>query len=76
MMSADTLRQGAWYGLDQAGRLLRASAVLADEGDPITGAAVAMFGREELGRSKILRDLAERVDAGSTIEARRSSFHL
>jgi AbiV family abortive infection protein len=68
MVTADTLRQGAWYALEQAGRLCDAAAVLADEGHPITGAAVAMFGREELGRSRILRELADRVDTGVTLE--------
>lgn len=67
-MTADTLRQGAWYALEQAGRLFYAAAVLADDADLITGAAVAMFGREELGRSRILRELARRVDTGVTLE--------
>jgi len=69
MVAAKTLRQGAWYALEQAGRLLHAAAVVADDGDPITGAALAMFGREELGRSKILRELANRVDQGGLLEA-------
>jgi hypothetical protein len=64
MATADTLRQGAWYVLEQAGRSFHAAAVLADDGDPITGAGLAMFGREELGRSRILRVLADRVDSG------------
>ncbi len=68
MVTAETLRQGAWYALEQAGRLLHAATVLADDGDPITGAAVAMFGREELGRSVILRKLADDVDEGATME--------
>jgi AbiV family abortive infection protein len=68
MVSAETLRQGAWYALEQAGRLLRAAAMLADNGDPITGAALAMFAREELGRSDILRTLASGVDAGGSME--------
>jgi AbiV family abortive infection protein len=69
MLAAHTLHQGAWYALEQAGRLFYAAAVLADDGDPITGAAVAMFGREELGRSRILQELANRVDAGDSVEA-------
>jgi AbiV family abortive infection protein len=69
MMTAETLRHGAWYALEQAGRLFSAAAVLADDGDPITGAAVAMLGREELGRSRILRGLADRVDAGDKLRA-------
>lgn len=67
MVTAETLRQGAWYALEQAGRLLYAATVIADDGDPITGAAVAMFGREELGRSAILRELADNVDKGTTM---------
>lgn len=67
MVTAETLRQGAWYALEQAGRLLHAAAVVADDGDPITGAALAMFGREELGRSTILQDLADKVAAGTSL---------
>jgi hypothetical protein len=54
MVSAEILRQGAWYALEQAGRLLHAAAVLADDGQPITGAAVAMFGREELDQGGVI----------------------
>ncbi len=69
MVTADTLRHGAWYALEQAGRLFCAAVVLANDGDRVTGAAVAMFGREELGRSQILRHLADRVDEGGRFEA-------
>ena len=67
MVTAETLRQGAWYALEQAGRLLHAATAVADDGDPITGAALGMFGREELGRSKILQDLADKVAAGTSL---------
>ena len=50
--------------------MLHAAVVLADTGDAITGAAVATFGREELGRCGILRDLAEQVHAGRELTAK------
>ena len=69
MVTADTLRQGAWYALEQSGRLFNAATVLANHGDAITGAALAMFGCEELGRSRILRKLADDVDTGVNLES-------
>lgn len=68
-VDANTLRQGAWYALEQAGRLLVASATVADSGDRVTAVVLAMFGREEIGRSKLLRDLAARVDSGQGLHA-------
>src|SRR5208283_3188601 len=70
MVTAETLLQGAWYALEQAGRLLQSATVVADNGDPITGAALAMFAREELGRSSILQTLADSVKAGKALDAR------
>jgi AbiV family abortive infection protein len=70
MVTAETLLQGAWYALEQAGRLLQSAAVVADNCDPITGAVLAMFAREELGRSNILRTLAARMKAGELLDAR------
>ena len=64
MVSEQTLLQGSWYALEQAGRLLRSAVALFESGDPSTAVAVAMFGREELGRSRILRVLAQQVKAG------------
>ena len=69
-VSAEQLRQGAWCALRQAGRLLHSATVVADDGDPITGSGLAMFGREELGRSRILRNLADKVDAGESLETK------
>ncbi|HWO01246.1 MAG TPA: AbiV family abortive infection protein [Blastocatellia bacterium] len=67
-VTAETLLQGAWYAMEQAGRLLEGAAVVADNGDAITGAVLAMFAREELGRSNILRTLADRVKAGEAFD--------
>jgi AbiV family abortive infection protein len=67
MISEDTLLQGSWYALEQAGRLLRSAVILFDGGDPSTALVLAMFGREELGRSQILRDHAAKVRAGEKL---------
>jgi AbiV family abortive infection protein len=66
-VSAVTLVRGAWYALEQAGRLLNSAAVLIDAGDPATALGVAMFGREEMGRYKILRKLASDVESGRVV---------
>jgi AbiV family abortive infection protein len=73
MISEDTLLRGSWYSLEQAGRLLRSSVSLFDGGDPSTAVVLAMFGREELGRSQILRDLAAKVKAGEKLTAKQIS---
>ena len=67
LVDAITLRQGAWYALEQAGRLLAAAVIIAGSGDRVTAVVLAMFGREEIGRSKILQVLATQVDAGASL---------
>lgn len=64
MVSAETLFKGSWYALEQSGRLLRSAVLIYDHGDNSTAVALSMFGREELGRSRILRKLAKRVIDG------------
>jgi AbiV family abortive infection protein len=71
MISEDTLLEGCWYSLEQAGRLLRSAVTLFDGGDVSAAVALAMFGREELGRSRILRDLAARVKTGENFTAKQ-----
>jgi AbiV family abortive infection protein len=66
-MTPRSLRQGAWYALEQAGRLLESSTVLFEMGDSSSAVGLAMLGREEIGRSRILRRLAEDVQNGITI---------
>jgi AbiV family abortive infection protein len=66
-MTGLELRQGAWYALEQAGRLLESATLVFNNGDSATGLGLAMFAAEELGRSRILRDLADRADAGEKI---------
>lgn len=66
MVSEATLLEGSWYALEQAGRLLHAAVGVYDRGDSGTALALAMFGREEAGRSRILRTLAHEVATGTT----------
>ena len=63
-----TLLEGSWWALEQAGRLLRSATVLFKSGDCSTALAVAMFGREELGRSRLLRDCAREVREGNLLQ--------
>ncbi|TLY39160.1 MAG: AbiV family abortive infection protein, partial [Nitrospirae bacterium] len=73
MISEETLLRGSWYSLEQAGRLLRSAVTLFDGGDPSTAVVLAMFGREGLGRSQILRQLAAKVKAGEKLTAKQIS---
>jgi AbiV family abortive infection protein len=66
MVSDTVLLEGSWYALEQAGRLLRAAVGVYDRGDPGTALALALFGREEVGRSRILRTLADEVVGGAS----------
>jgi AbiV family abortive infection protein len=63
-VSAEILLQGSWYALEQSGILLTSAALVYDHGDKSTAVVLSMFGREELGRSIILRKLAKRVTEG------------
>jgi AbiV family abortive infection protein len=58
------LLEGSWWALKQAGRLLESATMLFESGDFSTALAVAMFGREELGQSRLLRDCAWEVREG------------
>jgi AbiV family abortive infection protein len=75
-----TLLEGAWFALEQAGRLLGSATILFESGDCSTALAVAMFGREELGRSRLLRDCAREVCNGKLLTPdkikRRCSDHV
>jgi AbiV family abortive infection protein len=66
IVSEQTLYKGSWHAMAQAGRLLRSAALLYNNGDSSSGVALAMFGREELGRSRLLRDCAWKTHAGRT----------
>jgi|SRR5437899_2784964 len=55
-VAASDLLKGAWYSLEQCGRLLKSAVVLYGEKDYSTAVGLAMFAREELGKHRILRD--------------------
>jgi hypothetical protein len=63
-ISEQTLLEGSWHAVVQAGRLLHSAVLLFDNGDASSAFVLAMFGREELGRSRLLRVCAGEVNAG------------
>lgn len=79
-VTEQVLLEGAWYALAQAGRLLNSATTLYVANDWSTALAVAMFGREEVGRSRLLRDCAREVREGRTLTAhdvrKRSDDHV
>ncbi len=68
-VSEQTLLVGSWYALEQAGRLLHSAKILFESGDFSTAVAVAMLGREGLGRSRLLRDCSRDVREGKLLHA-------
>lgn len=71
MVTTNTLVQGVWFAMEQAGRLLRSAVCLYDARDFGSAVALAMFAHEELGRSRILLDLAVDGNRGSAIDAKQ-----
>ena len=65
-VSVEVLCKGSWFALEQCGRLLRSAVQVFDSGDRATGVVLAMFAQEELGRSRILREMAKRTAGGET----------
>jgi AbiV family abortive infection protein len=63
-ISEQTLLEGSWHAVVQAGRLLHSAVLLFDNGDASSALVLARFGREELGRSRLLRVCAGEVSAG------------
>ena len=66
MVSEQTLLEGSWLALAQAGRLLHSAAKLLAAGEPSSAVALSMFGREEMGRSRLLRVLSGEVNGGKS----------
>ena len=64
-VSDDVLLRGMWYAIQQAGYLFDHAVILFDAGVYSSAVALALFGREELGRYAILRDLWKKASAGS-----------
>lgn len=61
----DVLLRGAWYAIQQAGYLFEHAVMLFDTGVYSSAMALALLGREELGRYAILCDLWRASSAGS-----------
>src|SRR6266567_6412614 len=55
-VAAPVLLRGAWYSLEQCGRLLSDAIVLYREKSYSSAVALAMIGREELGKYRMLLD--------------------
>jgi AbiV family abortive infection protein len=70
MVSEQTLLEGSWLALAQAGRLLHGAAKLLAAGEPSSAVVLSMFGREELGRSRQLRDLSGDVHGGKSFSVK------
>jgi AbiV family abortive infection protein len=64
-VSNDALVKGAWYAIQQAGYLFEHAVILFDAGVHSSAVALALLGREELGRYAILCDLWRKGSAGS-----------
>jgi AbiV family abortive infection protein len=67
LITAPYLEQGTALALEQAGFLLSDAAALHKLGSYATALAVVQFGREELGRCRILRGLRDEVVRGMTV---------
>jgi AbiV family abortive infection protein len=68
MVTENTLIEGVWFAMEQAGRLLGSAVFLYGTNDFGSAIALGMFAHEELGRSRILLDMADEVHRGATID--------
>jgi AbiV family abortive infection protein len=66
-LTEQVLLEGSWLALEQAGTLIRDAVRMHDAGSHATAAMLALFGREELGRSRILRKCSAEVHAGASL---------
>jgi len=64
-VTRSALLEGAWFALEQCGRLLKDAGTLYSVGSYSSAVALAMFAREELGRHGILIEMWKRAAAGS-----------
>jgi AbiV family abortive infection protein len=68
MVNKQFLLEGAVYALQHCGTLLRDAVALCDQGSYPSAVVLALFGREELGKCRILMNAFEKVEAGETVE--------
>ncbi len=66
-LTADCLLQGAYYALEQAGYLLQDARVLYGRGRYASSFALAVLGREEIGRARIYQRKRRAVLTGNTV---------
>ena len=66
-VSADVLLRGAWYAIEQCGLLLRDAVALHRAKAYPSAVALALLGREELGRYKILLDFWKTAAKGAIL---------
>jgi len=64
-VSPQFLLEGTWYALEQAGHLLHGAVLLYNSGQYSSTVVLAALGREELGKSVILRDFRKKLVGGS-----------
>jgi AbiV family abortive infection protein len=68
MVTERFLLEGALYALENSGALLRDAVALYERGSYASAIVMAMFGREELGKYRMLRDAFEKAAAGEPVE--------
>ena len=61
------LLEGLYYALVQCGKLLNSAVIIYKAGDHATAVGLALLAREELGRSRYLRDQRKEVVNGKTV---------
>ncbi len=72
VVSAQFLLEGTYYALEQCGVLLRSASILYDERQLASSVVLTAFGREELGRSRILLNfLVDVLIKGKTVSLDR-----
>lgn len=68
LVTEQTLIEGVWFAVEQSGRLLQSAVLLCNTGDYSSGLVMAMFSREELGRSRLLMEIATEVRSGANVK--------
>jgi AbiV family abortive infection protein len=68
MVTEQFFLEGAAYALEHCGCLLRDAVALYERGSYASAVVLTMFGREELGKYRMLREAFETVAGGGTVE--------
>lgn len=70
LVEGNTLAEGSWYAIEQAGRLMHAANAVFLSGDHCSSLVLAMMAREEIGRANILRECALAANNGKRFTVR------